>query len=390
MLPHFRGVENDLDFQDEWHGQDGPIPVRRYSPGELLPAQTAFHEASLNGGYPDCPDANRPDSTGVGPIPFNNVGGIRASTAVAYLAPARRRPNLTILADTMVHGLRLEGSAVTGIEAHGPGGDVLIEARQYIVSAGVIGSPHLLMLSGIGDPRMLAAAGIDTRLGLSGVGAGLSDHQVVDLVWEVDRETAPAGVDIPKVQVALRYTASASPNDDDMQITARTAAPGRQDEPLVSLVPCIELPDATGQVTVTSPDATVQPEVELRFLSEPTDLRRLRESVRIALDLAADPAMAKLLHRRVTPVNTDVATDDALDDWLMQTVRTSHHSGGTCRMGPESDPTSVVDQRGRVHGIDNLTVADASIMPQLVRANTNATTMMIGERIAAFAREDHS
>jgi choline dehydrogenase len=385
VLPHFRAIEDDLDFDDRWHGTVGPVPVRRYPRTELLPAQTAFLEAAVAHGFADCPDANRPDSTGVGPIPFNNVGGIRASTAVTYLAPVRTRPNLNIVPDTMVRRLRLRGDRVIGIEATGPDGPLFIEASEYIVCAGAIGSPHLLMLSGIGNPTALHRIGVGVRLALPGVGTGLADHQIVNLVFAVDHETAPIGATVPRVQVALRYTADSSPHPDDMQICVRNTAPGGKNEPLVSLVPAIELPISTGTVTLTSSDPEARPQIDLRFLTDIEDLRRLREGVVLALKLAATGDLAKLLNQRVSPTDDELA---ALDDWLLHTTRTSHHQAGSCHMGPASDPTAVVDERGRVHGVENLRVADASIMPQIVRANTNVTTMMIGERVAAFARED--
>lgn len=141
VLPAFRRIEHDLDFDDSWHGRTGPIEVHRYPAGEQLPPQQAFTQACLDRGFETCPDANRPDARGVGPIPFNNVGGIRASTALTYLAAARRRPNLTIRADCLVRRLVVRGSRVAGLELVGPAGPELVEADRVIVSAGSVGSP---------------------------------------------------------------------------------------------------------------------------------------------------------------------------------------------------------------------------------------------------------
>lgn len=387
VLPSMLAIENDLDFDNEWHSRSGPIKVRRYPRSEWLAPQAAFYEA-CRAGFGDCPDANAPDATGVGPIPFNNVGGIRASTSLTYLAAARHRPNLTIIPDTRVLRLRLAGGRVVGIEAERNGTAEVIQAGTVIMSAGVIATPQLLMLSGIGDPAALAALGIEPVAELPAVGQNLADHQVVDLVWEVDPDLVPVGQATPRVQVALRYTASNSGEADDMQITVRTAAPGRHGEPLVSLVPAIELPYSTGSVRLASADPAADPDIELRFLSEAADLERLHEGVQLAVSLSRQEPLAGLLGRRLTPTDRELAAPDTAKQWLLRNVRTSHHTGGTCRMGPSADWKTVVDQRGRVHGFTNLYLADASVFPRMVRANTAVTTMTVGERVAGFVRRE--
>lgn len=389
VLPAFRKLETDLDFENEWHGATGPIAVHRYRREDWLPAQDAFFEACLAAGHPHCPDVNEPGVRGVGAIPFNNVGGIRASTAVTYLAAARGRANLTILADTFVRRLLVRGSRVAGLELETAGESRLLEANEYILSAGAIGSPHLLLLSGIGPAGSLRRAGVTPLLDLPGVGNNLADHQLVDLIWEGPPASAARDAVLPRVQVGLRYTAPGSQADDDMQITIRSSAPGH-DRDTVSLVPSLQLPESTGEVSLTSTDPHVQPSIELRFLSASRDLVRLREGARRCLELAASRPLANTLGRRLAPSDCDTASDDALDAWLRRCVRTSHHACGTCRMGPEADPTAVVDQDGRVHGIANLRVADASIFPQMIGANPNATAMMVGERMAELVRAERS
>jgi len=138
---------------------------------------------------------------------------------------------------------------------------------------------------------------------------------------------------------------------------------------------------------LTSADPQVQPLLDYRHLTDPLDTERLRKAIRLALRLTAHPALQDLLRERVSPTDADLASDQALDDWLHRNIGTSHHICGTCKMGPASDPMAVVDQYGRVHGLQNLRIADASIMPDCIRANTNATTIMIGERIADFLRQ---
>jgi choline dehydrogenase len=385
VLPSFRRIETDLDFKDQWHGDAGPICVQRYAPAEWRPAQRAFVEACTALGHSLCADANRPDAAGVGPIPFNNVGGVRASTATTYLAQARERPNLTVLADTLARRLAVRGERVIGIETERQGASIMIEAEQYVLCAGAIGSPLLLQRSGIGASATLERAGVRTVLDHPGVGAHLADHQLIDLVWEAASPDATDSPSAPRVQVALRYSSPGSERADDMQITVRRSAPGYPAD-TVSLVPSLELPVATGQVAITSPDPHVPPDIELRFMSEAHDRQRLSDGVRRCLELADSESFRGMLGRRLAPTADDAASAAALDRWIMRSVRTSHHVCGTCRMGPAGDPSSVVDERGRLHGLGNLRVADASIFPAVIAANTNATAIMVGERIAELMR----
>lgn len=380
VLPAYKRIENDLDFQNQWHGSDGPIRVRRYQPGEWLPPQEAFVVACRAAGHTFCADANEPDAAGVGPLPFNNVDGLRASTLTTYLAAARQQSNLTILPNTFARRLNVRGDHALGLEAASGEGEAILEADRFIISAGAIGSPCLLLHSGIGPARQLQRLGIKCIRDLDGVGSGLADHQVADLVWKVRTDEASFNGPVPRVQVALRYSSSQGPLDDDMQITIRNAAPGHSDD-TVSLVPALELPQSTGDVSIVSADPAVQPQINLRFLSNPIDLARLREGVELSLELAESPGMRKQLRERLDPRDDDIATRAALDAWLMRKVRTSHHVCGTCRMGP-ADSGAVVGEDGRIHGLENVYVADASIFPTVIAANLNATALMVGERIA--------
>jgi choline dehydrogenase len=254
-----------------------------------------------------------------------------------------------------------------------------------VLSAGAIGSPALLQRSGVGDPATLRAAGIEPVVELPGVGRRLADHQLVDLVWDAP---PPATTEpVPRVQVALRYTGDGSVLADDMQITVRSSAPGRGED-TASLVPSIQLTESLGRVDVRSADPHEPPAIELCFLDAPEDLRRLRDGVRLCLELARDPAFEGILGRRLEPAEDDLASDAALDAWIRRGVRTSHHVCGSCRMGAASDASAVVDQHARVHGLANLRVADASIFPSVLGANLNASVMMVGERVAELMRAD--
>lgn len=386
VLPAFRRMEFDLDFQDEWHGHDGPIAVRRYSPEEWLPAQRSFVDACHAAGYDMCADANRPDAEGIGPIPFNNVGGLRASTAVTYLAADRRRTNLHILPNMLAHRFRIRGDCVVGIEVESAEGLEVLQADNYVLCAGAIGSPVLLQRSGIGSAAELPQVGVQPTVNLPGVGMHLADHQLVDLVWETAPGVGGNSPTDPRVQVALRYTAPESKRADDMQITVRRSAPGHAAD-TVSLVPSLQLPNATGTVAITGADPDAQPEIELRFMSDGSDRKRVRDGVRLCLELAEKSAFAQVITRRIAPSNDDIASAATLDRWILQNVRTSHHVCGTCRMGPVDEPNTVVGESGLVHGLANLRVADASVFPTQVAANTNATAILVGERIAEIMLE---
>jgi choline dehydrogenase-like flavoprotein len=155
----------------------------------------------------------------------------------------------------------------------------------------------------------------------------------------------------------------------------------------VGLSCSLQLALSAGELLLTSPDPSAQPFLNYRYLTDPFDRERMRKAIRLAVHLGADPAWQDLIIECITPTNTDLASDEALDDWLMRNLGTAHHVSGTCKMGPASDPMAVVSQYGRVHGLEGLWVADASIMPDCIRANTNATTIMIGERVADFIKE---
>ena len=377
LLRCFIRIEHDLDFRDEWHGDRGPIAVRRYPPAELLPPQVAFLQACADAGYARAPDANAPGVRGVSPIPFNNVGGVRASTALTYLAPARCRPNLHVRPDAHVRRVVIDRGRATGVELAAG----VVEAGEVVLCGGSIGSPHVLLLSGVGPAAELRAAGVEPLVDLPGVGRHLQDHHVVDVLWSSAPEYGIPPPRSPRTQVALRYTAAGSGWPDDMQVTPRTHPP-RGQQGVVSMVPCIERAAGTGEVTLRSADPAAPPEIAFRFLDEPEDLRRLREGVLLCLDLAGHRAFRGVIAARLAP-----EPGQELDEWLLRSVRTSHHSCGTCKMGPDSDPTAVVDQHCGVRGVDNLSVVDASVFPEVVRANTAVTTMAVAERFVELRRQ---
>ena len=381
LIPYFRRIEDDEDFRDDFHGTEGPVVVRRDRRESWVPDQRAWYEACRAMGFADSPDHNDPDSTGVGPFPFNNVDGVRWSTAIAYLNPARDRPNLTIKPDSLAHRVLFDGRRASGVQAHSGHEPFTVMADEVILAAGAIGSPHLLLLSGVGPTAHLAAMSIPMVHRLPGVGENLRDHPQSPLVFKT-RPSFELGGAASTLQLALRYTATGSSLRNDMLIHPISNATRG-----VGMAACIYLAEAAGRLRLRSPDPRVQPFLDYNFLDTDFDRARMRESVRICLELAEQEGLKEIIESCLDPAESDLASDDALDDWMLRNVRTSHHISGTCKMGPESDPMAVVDQFGRVHGLAGLRVADASIMPDCIRANTNVTAMVIGERIADFVKQ---
>ena len=389
-LPFFRKVETDTDFHDDFHGTDGPIIMRRFKREEWLPAQVAFYNACKDAGFPDSPDHNDPDSTGVGPTPLNNPNGIRWSTALGYLDPARHRLNLTLRPNCTVHRILFQGNRATGVEVESGEERFIVEADQIILSAGAIGSPQILMLSGIGPREHLQSLGIPLVADLPGVGQNLRDHPAVWVTWKTKEGFALDGL-APRMQVTLRYTADGSHLRNDMKISMQSFATGRPNrggsrmEPLgIRITGGIYLAAGAGELKLASADPNVQPMLDYNYLQDPFDRDRLREMVRLCLQLGEHESFQDIIEERVTPTDADLESNETLDEWIMREVTTSQHISCTCKMGPSSDSMAVVDQYGKVHGLEGLRVADASIMPDCIRANTNVTTMMIGERVSEF------
>ena len=393
LLPYFRGLETDPDFHDDFHGTDGPMIVQRYTPEEWVDSQVALYKACLAEGFADVADHNDPDASGVGPIPFNAPNGVRWSTNLGYLSQARHRLNLTIRPDCVVHRLVFDGNRATGVVVESGGETFTVEGEEIILSAGAIGSPHILMLSGVGPADNLGAVGVPVVHDLPGVGQNLRDHPTAYVAWRTKRDH-PMDPDAPRFQFALRYTSEVSDLRNDMQMMMFSFATGQLRKggdprtPVgITMWTLLNLSKSRGEMRLTSTDPSVQPSLDYRFLEDPIDLQKLREAVRLCLRLGEQEAFKDIIDSRIEPTDADLASDEALDRWLRREINTGQHICGTCKMGPASDSLAVVDQYGKVHGLEGLRVVDSSIMPDCIRANTNLTTMIIGERIADFIRQ---
>ena len=402
LLHYLRRMETDTEFGgDDFHNSDGPIVCRRFSREEWRPDQAAFHAACRNAGMADVADFNHPDASGVGPVPLNNPNGIRLSTALAYLNLARHRLNLTIRPNCTVHRLLFDGGSTgsrlpngtrkaTGVQVESGGETFVVEADEIVLSSGSIGSPHILMLSGVGPGQQLADAGIRQVHELPGVGQSLRDHPIVYIPFRT-KVGYQLDAHAPRMQVVARFTATDSPHRNDLQILMNSLINPRymtnpDGSPIqgLGMYTFINLEEGSGELRVTSADPNTPPVIDFKFFENEFDLQRCREVVRLVVDLGKDPAFSDIIEERIYPSDEELESEEGLDAFIRRTVVSGQHITSSCRMGPASDGMAVVDQYGRVHGLEGLRVADASIMPNCVRANTNCTTMMIGERIADF------
>ncbi|MDA0596419.1 MAG: GMC family oxidoreductase N-terminal domain-containing protein [Chloroflexi bacterium] len=384
ILPYMNKLENDLDIFDQYHGNDGPIIIRRYKTDELVDDQAAFIEAVTDAGFAKTDDHNHPASSGVGPLPLNNPDGIRWSTAMGYLTMSRDRPNLTISADSHTTRVLIKDKKAVGIEYEKNGELKQAFADEVVLSAGPIGSPHLLMLSGLGRREQLEAVGIEVIADMRGVGQNLRDHPSAHVRWRAEDDFPMPDVEVGPQKVALRYTARDSEFRNDMIAVMRWDSTNREFLMSVGLY----LAKASGEMRLVSSDSHVQPELDYHLLDHPYDLERMRAGVRMHLEFGEHSAYKGILKEVIDPLPADLESDQTLDNWLLRSAATMHHISCTARMGDESDPMAVVDQYGRVHGIEGLRVCDLSIMPDCPRANTNSPAMTIGERIADFMKSE--
>ncbi len=389
-LPAFIRLESDQDIDNELHGRDGPIPLRRYRWDELIPFQRAFLEACRSLGYPECPDHNDPTTTGFAPLPMNKRDGRwRVSVASAYLYPARFRENLTIRPHALIRRVVVAGGRVAGVEVETGGVVETIAAKRVLLAAGSIQTPAILVRSGIGPKETLESLGIAVVRDAP-VGKRLWDHP--GTLVGLKPKPGVASFDQPEMQTMMRYTAAGSAEFNDMQLEPQSFIErfdySDESKILVALAPVVQKPHGHGRLVFISADPCAQPEIQPDFLNDEGDLDRMVEGIEIALRVAATPQIQELTGRMVWPREEIACDRDALRDWARRACGSGYHPCGTAPMGAPDDPYAVVDQYGRVYGAEGLFVADASIMPTVPRANTNIPTIMIGERFGEWLREE--
>ena len=393
-LPFFRKLENDRDFGgDDFHGSDGSLPVRRPRREDWLPFNAAFYDACVALGIPEHPDQNAPDCyTAISPRPMNNIDGVRMSTSLTFLSAARHRLNLTVRGNIHARRIILDGDRAVGVEVESGGEIFTVAGREIILCSGTIGSAQLLLLSGIGPGDHLREMGIPVRHDLPGVGRNFRDHPAAYILFRGAGDEPDTFA--PNIQVGLRWSAHDSPTKADFQITPTLMTSEHRPASVTydgsgfhfGLSVGLQNAVSAGRLSLQSTDPAVQPDLDYQLFSDPYDRQRMRQAVRQALAIADRAPFREFIVERLNPTDADLASDDTLDNWILRNAYTQHHIAGTCKMGPDGDPMAVVNQQGQVHGIAGLRVADASVMPDVIRANTNATTIMISERVAEFIK----
>ena len=391
VLPVFNRLERDLDFGHEpYHGDAGPISIRRYPPDELLPQHKAFLDSASDLGYPDCPDANEPWGWGSGPHPMNKLGRLRISCAVGYLAPARIRPNLEIRANTYVRRLIIKQRRCTGVEVETETGEVLeLSTPLVVLSAGALMSPAIMMRSGVGPRLQLEQLGIEVLSDAPGVGQNLSDHPALSVACIV-KDSSLIDFDQPLIQTILRYTSVGSNKRNDLQIEqiSFTGRPGSP--PMFVIAAVLEYQYGRGELRLAHADPHTSPIIDNRFCEDERDVARLVGCFKDTLAFTRTGALANLIERVTFPDPARGVDDESIAALCRRFAGSGYHPCGTVKMGPSTDVSAVVDQFGCCHAIDGLVVADASIMPGVPRANTNLTCIMIGEMIGEWLRTSPS
>lgn len=391
VLPYFRALEDDTAGDETLHGRGGPFPIRRERREDLTVLQKALLDACLAAGFPYAEDLNDPHCSGVGIIPRNVVDGVRVSTASCYLAPARTRSNLTVM--THAHVLRLlwQGAAsCRGVEVAVKGEVQHVYAGRVIVCAGALNTPSLLQRSGIGAPALLEPLDIPVRAPLAGVGANLMDHPVVG-IWGIPRPGV-ATLGEPLRQTLLRYSSGQSGYADDMHICMMAGLDIRQMLPtrtananmatVAGLTVCFNKSTSRGTLRIVSRDPYAAPTVALNCLGDPRDVPPLMAGVRLAWALLQQASLRDRFEQILAWTAGMIASDVALARAVTSFVRPGAHVCGSAKMGRATDATAVVDGDGKVYGVDNVWVADASIMPRIPSAPPHLSTLMIAEKIA--------
>lgn len=374
VLPYFNRLEDDADFGDSpHHGRGGPIPIVRLQPQTGL--EESFVAACNELGHAPLPDLNSPGGVGVGPLPRNMRGGVRQSTLVTYLAQARGRSNLTIQGGSTVDTLLFESDRVCGVRL--AGGEE-IRASRTVLAAGAYNTPQVLLRSGIGDPAELARHRIDARLDLPEVGRHLTDHPLTVLVFQVEGGSQR---DLVRVGPTVKFQSEPGIPVDDMKITLFPDGEILTLPGLSGLHLEVDHTESTGTVRLASRDPLAAPDIDHRLLSHPNDRARMVRGVKHAIEIY-EAMSGSLPIELLLPDRAAVADPGLMAAHIETFHSTGYHPSGTARIG------HVVDERCRLLGAAGLWIADASVMPEVPRANTNLPTLMIGERVSDFVRSD--
>ncbi len=404
VLPYFHKIERRVGSNyGGTYGTDGPLWIEELR--DPNPLTRAFLDACGEADLKALHEMNEPDNTGFSPTPVTQHRGRRWSEADAYLHPVRKRPNLTVITNALVERVHTvetdDGPRATGVVYRTADGTstTVTAGRDVLLAAGAIGSPHLLMLSGIGDPDQLAAAGVDLVARSLHVGRNLQDHLAAG--WIMHTPTPVTLVDAEKIGQLIRYLAthkgmlSSNVAEAVAMVHTEPGLPGPDIELLFAAVPFLDhgfttptghgftiatillQPRSTGTITLTSADPTVAPDIDPAYLTDDADMQTILAGLKIARNIMQSPSLAPHVGAPMRPDHEPV--DDAdMETFVRQYSETLYHPVGTCRMG--DDASSVVDGQLRVRGVAGLRVVDASVMPRIIRGHTNAPTIMIAEK----------
>lgn len=370
VLPYFTRLENDADFGDEpWHGDSGPMPSTRYLNLDYTDIAAATIGAAEACGLPRVADHNRPGAIGTGRMPMSTRDGLRVTTADAYLAdiPA----SLTIQTDALVDRILFDRDRASGVQT---ADGVEVEAGHVVLSAGVYGSPAILMRSGIGPADHLRALEIDVRADLQGLGENLADHPAFAVECSYG---GPLG-DGPVLHAISTFHSSSAAADGPPDLMFWFGDP-EGDPPEAPIAVLLLKPRSRGRVRLHSADARDLPSITLPALDDPHDVERLSEGARRAFDVLNRPEVVNLCEAPAAPMSDSNAV---LREQILASAWSIPHVVGTCSMGSSPENGAVVDAQGSVHGIDAVTVADASIMPTVPSGFTHFPTIMIAERLS--------
>ena len=373
--------------------------VRNYAPDEVTPFHRRCLDAAASLGLPLTDNLNDLDENeGMAASPVNIAGGVRWNAALAYLDPVRDRPNLSVVGNAPVDRVVVRDGRAVGVIVLGPSGPTEVRAARVVVSGGAYGSPAILLRSGIGEPEALRSLGIEPKVALRGVGRNLHDHPAVTLQHHgsdglVSEMRAFAAANwMPEEQTIAKLRSQVYPAGEagfDLHIYPvggpDPGSPGgwRWQFPVACMTP-----RSRGSVVLASADPSAAPLIDHGYLSDPDghDRAVLVDGVRIARELAAQPSLGAVLGAETRP-GPAARSEREVAAWVDASVAHYYHPVGTCAMGTNPDAGAVVDARGRVHGVEGLTVADCSIIPTVPRANTNIPALVVGERIASWLTE---
>ena len=407
-VPYFKKAETWYKGADDYRGGEGPVGTCNGNEMKLNPLYQAFIDAGEEAGYPTTDDYNGYKQEGFGPMHMTVDGGVRASTSNAHLRPALKRPNLTLISGVLTRKVLLDGKKATGIEYQQGGSIKTVTARkEVILSAGSIGSPQLLQLSGIGPKKVLEDAGVEVVQELPGVGENLQDHLevyfqyhckqpislnsklgliskgMIGTRWILFKDGLGAtnhfescafirsreGLKWPNIQyhflpAAMRYDGQAAFDGHGFQVHV---GPNK--------------PESRGKVWITSNDPAAKPRIIFNYISTEQDKQDWRDTIRLSREILNQPAMDAYRGDEIQP-GLNITSDEDIDRWVRENVESAYHPSCTCKLGADDDPMAVLDDQCKVRGIESLRVVDSSIFPTIPNGNLNAPSIMVAEKAA--------